>query len=177
MFELDNFTAHVCRACGNYSGGRIEDQILGSIRQKGIVKSCTIKMKHIGNKIHAAIKCMGSIPPLKKTVSQEIKVVIITKKRMCDACQKISGGYYEAVLQIRGDKKDEIARKIKKNMPESMITGIKNLKEGYDIRIADKKIASKAASQLRKSFSVKESYKLIGDKKGKKLYRNFYAVK
>ena len=62
-------------------------------------------------------------------------------------------------------------------LPSEAVVGVEKLKNGYDIKITDKRIASSVVKQLRDRFDVKDSYKLAGEKKGKKLYRNYYAVR
>jgi NMD protein affecting ribosome stability and mRNA decay len=41
----------------------------------------------------------------------------------------------------------------------------------------NKKEAAHIARILRDKYNVKETFKLVGEKKGKKLYRNFYAIR
>jgi NMD protein affecting ribosome stability and mRNA decay len=98
------------------------------------------------------------------------------KNRKCENCIKISGGYYEAVLQARGEHTERISKKIMSMAKESVVS-VKQLKEGYDILLTDKKIAAKIATQLGNYFDIRSSYKFVGEKKGKKLYRNYYAIR
>ena len=51
------------------------------------------------------------------------------------------------------------------------------IKEGYDVKIMRKPNAAAAAKALRERFSVKDSYKVGGSKKGQMVYRNYYAVR
>lgn len=177
LFELDNFTVNICPACGNYSGGTIENQIKNRVKTKNTIRSCTVKTREYGNRIIAKVICTGIIRPLKSTVPEK-KEITITKRRLkCNNCIKLLGGYYEAVLQLRGPNINRILNKVGKILPEIVVVSVDTLKEGYNIKLADKKIAAKVIRQLREYFSVKESYKLVGEKKGKRLYRNFYAIR
>ncbi len=90
---------------------------------------------------------------------------------------KLSGGYYEAMIQVRGDNKEAILRKVHQIIPEKSITGIEQLKEGFNVKIMRKSNAAAAAAALRGKYSVKESYKVGGSKKGQMVYRNYYAVR
>ena len=54
---------------------------------------------------------------------------------------------------------------------------VERIKDGYDIKFIKKSKAASIAKHLKKYFHVKESYKFVGEKKGKRLYRNYYSVK
>ena len=97
------------------------------------------------------------------------------KNHKCEDCIKISGNYHEAVIQVRGAAAEKIMKSVK--CPDNMLVRVESVKGGYDIRITDKKKANEIAQLLRQKFTVKMSYKLVGEKKGIKLYRNYYAVR
>ncbi|MDI6721087.1 MAG: NMD3-related protein, partial [Candidatus Aenigmarchaeota archaeon] len=97
--------------------------------------------------------------------------------RKCADCIKISGNYYEAVIQARGEKSEKIMEIIRRLAPNRIITSVSRMPTGYDIKFTDKKKAAEIAQNLRQRFGVKRSYKLVGEKKGIKLYRNYYVVK
>lgn len=176
LFEIKNFEAGFCRQCGNFHKGPIEDQIRSKIKSKHKITKCDITTKRVGNRILVTVNCSGYIKPLKHIVHGERKSIVIVKNRKCENCIKISGGYYEAVLQARGEHTERISKKIMSMAKESVVS-VKQLKEGYDILLTDKKIAAKIATQLGNYFDIRSSYKFVGEKKGKKLYRNYYAIR
>ncbi|MCX6815518.1 MAG: NMD3-related protein [Candidatus Aenigmarchaeota archaeon] len=176
LFDIAGSTIDFCPACKNYRP-ELKNQIMKSIKTKNKIIGCHVFEKQVGNKIFAKVACKGIIQPLKKQISQEKTVVIVVKKRMCENCIKLSGGYYEACIQVRGDKKERILKKIQKFVRSDEITNIIHLKEGVDVRLTNKKSAASIVGELRRGFDVKESYKLVGKKKGKELYRNFYAIR
>ena len=177
LFELKDFTMHKCHGCGNFKEVSVKGQVEREIKTKNKLTSIDVKTKKTGNRLAATVTCSGFIPPLKSAVTEEKKVNITVKKFMCKKCVEISGGYYEAVIQVRGEKKDSLMNKLHRMLPKNAVTTVIPLKEGYDVRIRKKGFASTAVSYLRNRFEVKESYKLVGEKKGKKIYRNFYAVR
>jgi len=176
LFEVENFTSSFCPDCKRYEP-EIKRGIMQSIKTNNKIKNCSISEKHVGNRIYAKITCIGTINPLKKPVRQEKTILITVHKRKCENCIKISGGYYEAVLQVRGKNKERILRKIEKFVKKGDVANIIHLKEGMDIRLVNKNSASKLIKIFRDYFDVKESYKLVGEKKGKKLHRNYYAIR
>ena len=177
LFDVGSFETEFCKQCGNFHRGPIEGQIRNTIKSDNKLTSCDVKTRRIGNKIIAAVTCSGCIQQLKKAVTEERKSIAIIKTRKCENCIKISGGYYEAVLQVRGEQIDRIMNKIKYVVPNESIASISRLKEGYDIKIIDKKLGEKISSMLSEKFTINKSYKLVGEQKGKRLYRNFYAIR
>ncbi len=177
MFELDNFTTNICPNCGTYADGDIENQIRSRIKTRNKIKSCSVKTRSSGNRVLAKVTCDGIINPLKSSVSQCANIIVTVKKLKCENCIKLLGGYYEAIFQVRGPNTDRIMNKLRKFLPNGSIVDMGRIKVGYDIKLSDKKIAATAIRRLREYFEINESYKLVGEKKGKRLYRNSYAIR
>lgn len=181
LFDIDNSELYFCRGCSGYflknEKVNIDDVVKKGIKSENRIKKIQIKKKKIGNKIYVTVICSGYIKPCKKLKEEAKKILINIKKRMCDTCIKLSGGYYEAMIQVRGDNREKIFNIIKKLSSKALISSIEKAKLGYDIKFVSKKDATKIANQMRKKFSVKDTYKLVGEKKGKKLYRNFYVIR
>jgi len=181
LFDADNIMIYFCKKCKRYflkgKNIAIDDAIKQAIKTKHKIKNIEIKKKTVGNKIYATIICSGYINPCKKIKLEEKRIVVNIMKRVCDDCTKLSGNYYEALIQVRGEDAEKIFKKIKWMLRNVLIAGIEKKKYGYDIRFVNKNEAFKIANQMRKRFSVNDSYKLVGDKKGEKIYRNFYAIK
>ena len=189
LFDIDNIKIMICPDCGSYydkgwKPGKdieeiIQDCVNNNIKTKNKITKTKLSLKHFGNKYRVTIRCTGLIRPCKKSKAEEKSILITIKKHKCDRCVKVRGGYHEAVLQIRGENKDKILNKVKRMLPkeEIVVTSMDELKNGYDIKFIKKNFAKAAAKQLKKGFKVKESYKLIATKKGKRLYRNYYSVR
>lgn len=110
------------------------------------------------------------------------KVIIIPfkiEKTQCEECSLRSGGYFEAVIQLRGDvaKIEPAAKKIAAliEAKKSSISKIKELKEGLDLYVASKRAAHNAINDLK--FGFNSSQTLAGKKDGKDLYRVTYCVR
>lgn len=177
LFEAEEFTARVCTNCGKYIDGEIEEQIRRHLSTTNIINSCDIATKQSHNRITATIECTGKIPPLKSPVTEKRTIHILLKRAKCANCIKLLGGYHEAIFQVRGEKTERILNKLRKLVPGELIVDISKVRNGFDIKISDKKIAAIAVKELREYFEITESYKLVGEKNGKKLYRNSYAIR
>ncbi|MBI4162470.1 MAG: hypothetical protein HY513_02210, partial [Candidatus Aenigmarchaeota archaeon] len=134
------------------------------------------KSKKVGNKMSVDVIAHGCFAERNVEKKETKKIFISITDRMCQECIKLRGNYYEAVIQVRGEKKEKILRILMEHM-KGKITSIETLKEGYDVKIIDKKIASSVSQGLQKKYEVKRSFKLAGKKKGKELYRNYYAIR
>lgn len=173
LFEAKNLKAEYCELCG-LDEGKIIEKIEKSIKTPHRMDK-KISVRIVGNKAYATITATGRIKSVQKSETKGILVML--RKRMCELHSRLSGGYYEAMMQIRGGEKENILKHALRLLPEKSISSIETLNEGYNIKVMRKANAAAVAKAFRKNFSVKESYKLVGSKKGRMLYRNFYAVR
>lgn len=183
LFSIDNFSLFVCD-CGSYYDNHwndpetidkvILDQIKKRVKTKNRVTKISINLKKYGNKVLARVVCSGYIRPAKAIKKEERQITITLNRKKCENCVKFLGGYYEAVLQLRGDRIEKILSGIEKFMPKARPTEVKG---GCDIRFVKKGDAKRVAKQLKRRFDVKESFKFVTTKKGKRLYRNYYSIK
>ncbi len=107
------------------------------------------------------------------------KVNVEIKYTTCRECSKISGGYYEAIIQVRGNpnKIEVVSRKIVKMLNKStFVSKLKELKEGIDIYSGSSKEALRVIQELGfKGYKL--SRKLAGLKEGKRIYRLTIAIR
>jgi len=114
---------------------------------------------------------------------------------VCPDCSKKSSGYFEAVVQLRADKRefnpeeikniDELIQKtiLKQSKKDKLayIPQIAKLKEGRDYYIGSLKSARKVAENIKDHYGgvLKESPRLISEDKstGKGLYRVWISVR
>jgi len=122
------------------------------------------------------------------------KLVARIKRETCNACSRLAGGYYEAIIQLRGDNRiptdEEINQYIEKicklteNIHEkgdrtAFITKTIKRKEGTDFYLG----SNKAARQITQKITTEDgttftrSPKLVGRKDGKDIYRTTYALR
>lgn len=112
----------------------------------------------------------------------------------CETCSRISGGYFEGIVQIRADKRiptaDELmkCREIAENVAArskekgdrlAYIAKTENLEEGLDLYVGLMKLGKQICRAIIDNFGGKfsESPKLVGQKNGVDLYRITYALR
>jgi nonsense-mediated mRNA decay protein 3 len=124
----------------------------------------------------------------------EAETEVRIQRTACDMCSRESGGYFEAIIQIRAagrfptdeEKKrcSAIAREALENMRKkgdrlAFITYVQEQKEGLDLYMgsmnASRQVCRLITSELGGTFS--ESPTLVGMKDGKNLYRITFAVR
>ncbi len=184
LFGLKTVKMRYCDNCGKFytqkekiSPETLENFLLAQMMSKNAIKDTKVKLSQRPDKIHAVITAKGFARPSKKLIEDRKEVLIHPRKMKCDNCVKILGSYHEAVVQVRGEKKERILAKARKLLKPSEFANIAVLKEGYDIKVIDKSVAARLAQAMREMFAVKQSFKLVGEKKGRKIYRNFYSVR
>ncbi|HID73314.1 TPA: hypothetical protein EYP38_05215 [Candidatus Micrarchaeota archaeon] len=111
------------------------------------------------------------------TVDRPFEVEILTVT--CPSCSRMSGGYFEAVVQLRGkENRVEKYRKLFERRMEkrTFISKEKPQKEGIDLYIGSTKAVLELVHEL--GFDAKITRKLVGVKAdGKKAYRTTFAIR
>ncbi|ODS35000.1 hypothetical protein BEH94_12150 [Candidatus Altiarchaeales archaeon WOR_SM1_SCG] len=127
--------------------------------------------KRIFLKIYVAGKYKNE--SIKTEVLAEIKVI----NKTCESCGRISGNYYEAVIQIRPDDAENI-KDIIDDIDSDFITKVMDVKNGIDIYITTQQYARELVNKFKnRGFDIKTSAKLMGKKDGKDFYRVYISVK
>jgi nonsense-mediated mRNA decay protein 3 len=125
---------------------------------------------------------------------QELETEVRVGRESCDMCSRISGGYFEAIIQIRatnripGDEEKQeciniagsvLERLINKGDRLAFISSSLEIKEGTDLYVgssnAARHICKEIVSRLGGSFT--ESASLQGRKDGKDMYRITYSLR
>ncbi len=112
------------------------------------------------------------------------RAIMRIKKVACQDCSRIAGGYYEAVLQLRGNVSqrdvDEIVKKIESHKDRfAFINKIMRMHGGFDIYVGSKKSAEKIVKEYRGKVETNKSSKLVGmdARKGKQKFRFNYLLR
>ncbi len=112
-------------------------------------------------------------------VAFDKEVHVRFRRMMCQQCYRQSSGYYEALVQLRGNSRavEERAASIARFVEGrgSFLTRTEKIDYGYDVYVGDKEVVNEYFL-LHKTLSPVRSYKLFGVKKGRKLFRNIYAL-
>ncbi|MFH0927026.1 MAG: NMD3-related protein [Candidatus Micrarchaeota archaeon] len=106
-------------------------------------------------------------------------IKIVYKKILCPMAERAAGGYFEAIVQLRGDgeKIERYRKKISKALERhTFIAKELDLPEGVDIYVGQKEKIQDALYEMRLKY-VRTS-KLSGQRRdGKRLYRDTFLVR
>jgi nonsense-mediated mRNA decay protein 3 len=112
------------------------------------------------------------------------KTEVLIRNSPCSDCSRMAGGYFEAVLQMRGGiskkKVEEIADEIEKHKDShSFVSDVKRVQGGYDLYLGSKKSAEKIVRKYRGVAEIKKSHRQAGiDKQSSKSkYRFYYLIR
>ncbi|MBI4361002.1 hypothetical protein HY572_04495 [Candidatus Micrarchaeota archaeon] len=147
------------------------------IQSKYALTHCRIQFhqpdkKHVEARIDMEFNVDG------QAVAEKYSLAMPLEKKMCPDCSLRSGGYHEAVIQIRGPKEKtqkisaQLVRLIEK---KTFVTKVVQQKEGVDIQVGKKRPGLEALTQLR--LDATYTRKLIGEREGKRLYRTTACVR
>jgi nonsense-mediated mRNA decay protein 3 len=171
-------TILLCSKCkkikqkNDWNDVKIEDLVKNNIKVLGN----NVKIEVIGNKIFAS----GSLKNSKKIKEEEIhEINIKTVKVLCPECSRRLGGYYEAIMQLRGNIPEEVLNFIDKEIKEKSFYRIDHIKGGFNLYIGNKNIANQIADKIKRIYNleVKKSFKLYTKKEGKDVYKSVFSVK
>ncbi|MDI6640113.1 MAG: NMD3-related protein, partial [Methanocellales archaeon] len=123
--------------------------------------------------------------------SKDVDVDVRIERESCDRCRRITGGYYEGIVQVRAENRfptseersrcKEIAAAIidQKSDRMAFILDIRELKEGIDIYVAPIHVGKQISKAITEEFGGKlsEAAKLAGRRDGREFYRVSFAVR
>lgn len=170
----------------------IEEWVCKKVKLKEITdEKITIILNPEEEHTNAKVIISGELGGEPIRLEKEIKLKF--KDTQCADCAKLSGDYYEAIIQMRfeGEMKDEkadefesllaqILRERHKRDGLAIVVKAIPLKTGADFLIGGKRAAKTAAEKIAKKFNTKvvSSYTLIGvDKTGKEKIRHTLCVR
>jgi nonsense-mediated mRNA decay protein 3 len=167
-----------CRKCGRVWNGKTFREPTGEVLEEAL----GLHLK--GYKIHL-MEIDGDLLTVEVGEQRKEGVLAVEKKietkrekALCDQCNKISGGYYEATIQLRGTPekvermKERIIRYVRKS--NAFIAKVNEADNGIDIYISDKNVAAEMILHMRLKAVI--SYTLYGERRGKRVSRNTYAI-
>lgn len=97
---------------------------------------------------------------------------------ICPECNRRAGGYYEAIVQLRGNP-TRVEKYLKildsRIAHETFISKVVELKEGLDIYVGSTKAVLAIMKQL--GLKHKTSFTLAGLRQGKRIYRTTFAIR
>jgi nonsense-mediated mRNA decay protein 3 len=200
----DSIDLPTCTNCGAYKYKNTwTSDLFGDVIQRIVKNTFQIdrELKKIDintecKEIKEGMSCKIYISGILKDqeITEEHEIIVHQKRTVCDVCSKQFGGYHEAIVQIRTDK-----RELTKNESEEMISLVENLVEdlqakgnrglfitdmakernGLDFFVSEKGPSLVIAKTIHDRYggAMKQSSRNIGMKDGRQLYRMTYLIR
>ena len=144
------------------------------------------------NRSRAAITVTGTLYSI--PVEKACTVEIVWQKEQCDRCNRISGSYYEGIVQVRAEGRfvspfelqtsAAIATQVEESLQAggerlSVISDMAGTRDGLDITVGSQHIGLMIAQGITAQLGGKYTThpKLAGEKDGRQLYRITYSVR
>ncbi len=108
----------------------------------------------------------------------ERKIPLDIRRTICPQCSRMSGGYFEGIIQLRGDRAkaerlaETLLRKLEK---KTFVTRTEEKDEGLDLYIGSSKAVVALMGEL--GLKVLITKKLVGREAGKRLYRTTFLIR
>lgn len=170
----------------------------GRIRLKGFWRDelqlpAYLKEKVRSNHIIQSISTKMHVDPDSKLAHADLQIKVLAEgqsvvladrldfrliRTQCPDCALMSGGYHEAIIQLRGNREkiERLLPKIIRRLEaRTFISKVVEHKEGPDIQVGKKRPALEVLSQLKLEFDT--SNKLVGEHQNKRVYRTTACVR
>lgn len=187
VFEpLHKPAIRVCRSCSRAVMGKewvkFDEKSLGewiASKMKTRLPISRVEVWQEKAKNGLRVHCKLSFNAGSGKITREANFLVRTKIETCDECHKRSGGYHEAIIQVRGENKERVKRVAEKIAEiasiDSFISGWEEKKEGIDIQVGAKAAAKAALKKMGKNFTV--AHKLVGMREGKQLFKATFCTR
>ena len=127
-------------------------------------------------------------------VEGHCRIEIMWSKEQCDRCNRLSGSYYEGIVQVRASGRKpypfeiataaRIAEEMEETLQEggerlSFISKMTDSRDGLDITIGSQKIGQEISNAIvaRLGGRWTSHPKLVGEKAGRQIFRITYSVR
>jgi NMD protein affecting ribosome stability and mRNA decay len=149
---------------------------LGNAIRIELKLNCQVRVREFSTK-EAKTEVIFEMDERQKVVFPKIFEIKIAHET-CQRCYQISSGYYEAVIQLRGNrmKIEKLHEKLKKYVEKrgGFIAKVDMVENGEDIYVNDKLMTNEFFTFHR--LKPIRSFRLYGMRQGRKAYRNTYSM-
>ncbi|MBN2202922.1 MAG: hypothetical protein JW700_01950 [Candidatus Aenigmarchaeota archaeon] len=125
------------------------------------------------------IDAKGFLEDCKKPKKERHVIKLKINKIVCPSCARDSGGYYEAIMQLRGKSEEAMNFMVDVMVKEKKSYRADQRKNGFDVYLTDKNFANSMAVAMKRRFKakIKKSFRIVTKKEGKDIYRSIIVVR
>lgn len=187
----DEVTFPQCSHCMDYRIGNTwkeyegdEEMVLGLLKQyEDEDIDVAVSYRRQGEKLIANLLIREFVDG--ELIESTTEVTLRPEQTQCPKCSRFHGGYYEAILQLRGGVTEssfgelmDRATAITNEDRNNFIANVEERDGGYDIYCSTDSMANSLVTILRDEYSidVERSREIVGADDGEEVYRQVIAV-
>lgn len=205
LVEVDgDLSIDVCVSCGAVKVGSwrdiglyhaldqlMEERVRIDEEFENTVGSVEVE-EELPDRVEATLSVTGTLGGRKVVVNEPVSIQVL--RGVCSRCSRASGGYYEAIIQIRAedrelveaevdgalDAAEEMLRSTRGAGGETtFVSRLEKVDGGVDLYLGDSAMARELANRLKDRFGgeVSDSASLVGERDGHEVYRVTYLVR
>ncbi len=181
-----------CPVCGNY---RIENvwkdfegdqklvyDVLKQFEKEEVEMAVSFKKRR--NKY--IVEVMMEVQDAGDTIRQVKNTELVPKEKQCKKCSRYQGGYFEAILQLRGKISEDMfgelmekAGRMTSKDRSDFVSNVEEIHGGYDVYVSSLKMLRSILEDLNEEFDVDENWsrELVGRKDGEEIYRTVVSAR
>ena len=188
----DEIRFEQCSVCGNYriknvwkefeSDEKLVFDVLGQYEKENV-------------EMGASFRRQGEIYDVNVVMEKEVngeivrqvkELEMVPEKTQCMKCSRFHGGYFEAILQIRGKINQDIfgnmmefaGRKTSEDR-SNFVSNVEEIHGGYDVYVSSMNMLRSLLNFLKDDFGVEEKWskELVGQKEGQEVYRTVVSAR
>ncbi|MFH1447715.1 MAG: NMD3-related protein [Candidatus Micrarchaeota archaeon] len=167
----------LCKSCGRVKARGWTEKNMKNI-ESFILSKCKGKFSEVRLLLEPKPQIVFVIEVDNSSIRISKDIEIRYRECLCPECTRTVSGYYEAIIQLRGDRgtiEKFQNRLLKKLERKTSVPKIEEPKEGIDIYVVSKEKTLEVLSDFGKKF--KTSNKLFGVKDGQRVYRTTFCVR
>lgn len=188
----DEINFDQCSVCGNY---KIKNVWKGFESDEKLVFDVLGQYEKEDVEMGASFKRQGEVYNVKVVMEENIngerirqvkEVQLVPEKKQCRKCSRFHGGYFEAILQIRGDVTENIfgemmefaGRKTSEDR-SNFVSNVEEIHGGYDVYVSSMNMLRSILQFLKERLKVEEEWskELVGQKEGQEVYRTVVSAR
>ena len=173
----------VCKICGKMRSGKEWVPFTPKILEKQLIHALTGTYDNVRFVIPDSGEGTGQVVFLIRAGDEFVEVVkqfeLVKRPTICEMDSRASGGYFEAIIQVRcldPEKTERLAKKLAQELErKTFIAKAVASAYGIDLYVG----SNKAVMELLERLGIKatKTAKLHGVKDGQRIYRNTYCVR
>lgn len=165
-----------CPRCGRHFFRNVESSVTDAVKTavRTILEQPEFEVRLEGEMAYVTVR--GTINGVRIEKMLPIHVNIASKT--CADCSRLSGGYWEAKVQLRsGEQVNPAALKSTGRHLQKVANWYEEAKGGVDYFFVSREAAEEAVARLKKRADITRSGKLKGMRAGKRLVQMTYSVR